>query len=200
MEIRDVREGDVVVLIPEGRIAGSEETSAIEVKLATALKAGVRFIVFDSRGLEQVPSPAIRVLLMTSRKLNGISGRLVLCGMCATAQKAFSVSGLDKDFVVVATREEALRRVLEPVPPSPPRTPKASPAPVLAQVPAQVPTPVPAPVPAPDRPDPREALAAVVLETLRVHVPRREPASRIARSDLATLANGVLTALRVGRE
>jgi anti-anti-sigma factor len=215
MEIREVREGDVLVLAPEGNISGTEETAAIETKFATALKGGTRFIVFDCSGLEQVPSPAIRVLLMTSRKLNGMSGRLVLCGMSAKAQKAFSISGLDKDFVVVATRDEALHRVLEPVPASPPRAPRASPpgppakaerpaAPVPAP-PASVPAPAPpvlAQVPAavPDRPDPREALATVILETLRVNVPRREPASRTARSDLAALANGVLTALRVGRE
>lgn len=66
-------------------------------------------------------SAAIRVLLMTMRKLDRVSGRLVLCGMNAKVQSAFSISGFDKDFIVTATREEALQRVREAVQPSPPR-------------------------------------------------------------------------------
>ena len=119
MEIREFREGDVLVLAPDGSVAGIEETSAIETKLGTALKAGFRLLVLDCAAVGQLTSAAIRILLMTSRKLDRTEGRLVLCGMNAKLKKAFSISGFDKDFTVVATREEALQRVLEPVPSAP---------------------------------------------------------------------------------
>ena len=208
MEIREFREGDVLVLAPDGSVAGSEETSAIEAKLGTALKAGFRLLVFDCAGVGQLTSPAIRVLLMTSRKLDRTEGRLVLCGMNAKVKKAFSISGFDKDFTVVATREEALHQVLEPVHPRAPRTAKASPpkradvAEVLVppsadvrEAPLVVPAPAAPPAPGPDLHD---ALATALLDTLGVHVPRSESTGRIARSDLDALASGILAALRVG--
>ena len=126
MEIREFREGDVLVLAPDGSVAGSEETSAIETKLGTSLKAGFRLLVLDCAAVGQLSSAAIRILLMTSRKLDRTEGRLVLCGMNAKLKKAFSISGFDKDFTVVATREEALQRVLEPVQPRPARPAKAA--------------------------------------------------------------------------
>ena len=123
MEIREIKAGDILVLAPEGSIEGREETSAIEAKLGTALKTGSRFLVLDCTSVGQLTGAAIRVLLMTSRKL-GSKGRLVLCGMNAKVQKAFAISGFDKDFSIVASREEALRLVLVPVQPRAVRTPK----------------------------------------------------------------------------
>jgi anti-anti-sigma factor len=225
MEIREFREGDVLVLAPNGSVAGSEETNAIETKLGTSLKAGFRLLVLDCAGIGQLASAAIRVLLTTSRKLDRTEGRLVLCGMNAKVQKAFSIAGFDKDFTVVATRDEALRRVLEPVNPPPARTPKPPPpkpavglevvvpsvanagkppvaVPEVAEVAAE-PAPVAktshvVPVEAPPRPDFQDALATAILDTLRARVPRHGAAGHAARSDLDGLAGRVLTALRAG--
>src|SRR5262249_21682485 len=102
----------------------SEETSALEAKLGTALKAGRRLLVFDCSAAGQLTSSALRVLLLTSRKLDRTEGRLVLCGMNARLTKAFSISGFDKDVTVVATREGGLLRVREPVVPRAPRQPR----------------------------------------------------------------------------
>lgn len=218
MEIREFREGDVLGLAPDGSVAGSEEISAIEAKLATSLKAGFRLLVLDCAEVGQLSSAAIRILLMTSRKLDRTEGRLVLCGVNAKVQKAFSISGFDKDFTIVATRQEALHRVLEPVHPRPARSAKAAPPkrPVVADVvpppavvaeaaPAPVPPPAaeqavaapPAPVAPPPGPDPLEELATALLETLGPHISRHESAGRVPPSDLDALASGLLAALRV---
>src|SRR5215831_16233039 len=124
MEIHEITDGDVLVLAPDASITDSEETSALEAKLGTALKAGRRLLVFDCSAAGQLTSSALRVLLLTSRKLDRTEGRLVLCGMNARLTKAFSVSGFDKDVTVVATREGALLRVREPVVPRAPRQPR----------------------------------------------------------------------------
>jgi anti-anti-sigma factor len=216
MEIREFREGDVLVLAPDGSLAGSDETGALETKMGAALKAGTRLLVVDCAGVGQLTSAAIRALLQASRKLGRTAGRLVLCGMNAKVQKAFSISGFDKDFTVVATREEALRRVTQPVRPVPSRTAAASPAkgavgvepiPVVQEAPqvAVQPSPVakdlapasvaPAQAPSPPAPDPREAMAAALLDALGVH-PGVARSGSAAPPGLDALANGVLAALR----
>jgi anti-anti-sigma factor len=132
MEIRELREDDVLVLAPDGSIASREETSALETKFGTSLKAGSRRLVFDCTAVGELTSAAIRVLLLSSRKLDRTEGRLVLCGMNAKLTKAFSISGFDRDFTVVTTREEALQRVREPVPPRPARKSSKASAPAPA--------------------------------------------------------------------
>jgi anti-anti-sigma factor len=232
MQIREFQEGDVLVLAPDGSVAGSEETNAIETRLGLALKAGTRLLVIDCAAVGQLSSAAIRVLLMTSRKVDRSKGRLVLCGTNPKIKKAFSISGFDKDFTVVATREEALQRVLDPVPPRPSRTVKASPPKAAASPAVSVAPPVavvmPAPAvpaarpvatdltppvqaaapaaaapgtPSPPVPDRRDALATAFLEALGVDVSRAGAArvSRIAPSEMNTMAGAILAALRVGR-
>lgn len=207
MEYRESREGDVLVLAPDGSLAGMEETSALEARLAAALKGGTRLLVMDCAGVGQMASSAIRALLQTSRKLGRGQGRLVLCRMNAKVQKAFSVSGFDKDFTVVTTLEEALGRVTEPVGKAPSQAAKAraakaadaaeaaaSSSPAAEQAPPLVsdePTPTP-----PAGADPHEALALALLDVLGVRV--LEPAagsSDVTPQQLDALADGILAAL-----
>ncbi len=95
MEIHEIKDADVVVLAPDSSISDSEEISALEVKLGTALKAGGRLVVFDCAAAGQLTSSALRVLLLASRKLDRTEGRLVLCGM-NSASAASQRSGAEE--------------------------------------------------------------------------------------------------------
>jgi anti-anti-sigma factor len=211
MEIRESTEGGVRVLAPDGSVAGLEETGTLESKLGAAIKAGALRLVIDCSAAGQLNSAAIRILLQVSRKLDRTDGRLVLCGMNAKVRKVFLISGFDKDFTVVATREEALQRVLESARLAP-RTARVAPAreaaeeqappapPEAAPIAASAgPVPASAPPTSPPPPDPREALAAALLDALGVHAvhPASARLGGAALPDLETLANGVLAAVRV---
>ncbi len=119
MDIREERAGDVLVLSPDGDLGSPEDSRALEQQLARALSAGSLFVVLDCGRVGHVTSAAIRALLLASRKLARAKGRLVLCAMTPKVQKAFSLSGFDRDFAVVAVRDEAVRLALEPVVPQP---------------------------------------------------------------------------------
>ncbi len=228
MEIHESREGDVLVLAPDGTVAGLEEISVLETKLGEAVKSGFRQLVLDCAAVGHLSSAAIRVLLLTSRKVERTDGRLVLFAMNAKLAKAFSVAGFDRDFTVVGTREEALRRVFEPVPrrpsrrkstgshaaaappadapvDSPPAAVEAAPAAPAAPVPAmqvEPVLPVASPVSAsvvPETPDLRDTLATALLEALGVHQPPGAGAARAARADLEAVADGLIAALHAGR-
>lgn len=166
MEIREFTDADVLVLAPEGNLSDLEETSAIETRLGAALKAKVSRVVVDCESIAHMSSAAIRVLLMTMRKLDRVSGRLVLCGMNAKVQSAFSISGFDKDFTVTATREEALQRVREAVQPRPAKKSRAK--------------PVPAAAPAPPPAEPAVSAAAAVEEPPTIAVPIPAPVAPLA--------------------
>lgn len=208
MEIREAREGDVVVLVPDASVTGNDETRAIEAKLEATIKAGAKLLVVDCGAIKQLTSAAVRVLLAVSRRLDRTGGRLVLCDMNAQLKKAFTISGVEKDFTVLATRAEAVQRVREPAAP-------ARPAKSDAAAPTPPPTPVPSPAPAPpDSPAPAavavpaEMPAAMVYEALAVRllealgVPSMSVAAdRVrggARPGLETLADGLLEALHAG--
>jgi anti-anti-sigma factor len=187
MDFRESREGDVVVIWPDGSLAGAEETSALESKLAAVQKAGARQFVIDCSGVGQLTSAAIRVLLLTTRKLGRSQGRLVLCGMNAKVRKAFAISGFDKDFTILATREEAVQRVVEAVVPADKARRVRPPSPGTAE-----PGPVPAAEPA--TPNQPEALAAPSQPAPPVPPePGREPAGT-RHADDAGRVSGPATA------
>jgi anti-anti-sigma factor len=116
MEIKELREGEVLVLAPDGNLGSGEECSALEQRLGAAFAAGSRFVVVDCGKVGHLSSTALRALLLASRKLTRVGGRLVLCGMTPKVQKAFSISGFDKDFSVVPQRQAAVALVVEPPP------------------------------------------------------------------------------------
>lgn len=184
MEIKEERAGDVLVLAPDGDLSTSEDCHALEQRLSAALSAGTRFLVLDCARVGHLTSPALRALLLASRKLGRLKGRLVLCGMAPKVQKAFSISGFDRDFTVVPAREAAITAAMQPVaataasapkraPSSAPLAPASPPAPypTAASPPEPPPAATPAVPPAvpaapPPAPDPRLAVAARLLAAL----------------------------------
>jgi anti-sigma B factor antagonist len=113
--IQETRRGDVVILAPEGSLAAAPECATLEQKLAAVIDGQAYRLVVDFAGVEQVAGSALRVLLRTQRKLVPLQGRLVLCALNEKVRKAFSVSGFDNDFTLVATRPEAIKRAAEAV-------------------------------------------------------------------------------------
>lgn len=210
MELRETTEGDVLVLAPEGNLVDNEDTSAIDTRLTTALKAKVGRVVVDCAGVGLVSSSAIRILLMTMRKLERVQGRLVLCSLSAKVLSAFAISGFDKDFTVVGTREDALVRVREAVAAQPSRKPKRAPAPAPPPPPAAPPVaaaPVAAPVAAPPvaaaapaapvTPAPAKSVPAPVVAEASAPAPKPAPAAEPAAArpeydDMAALLLGAL--------
>lgn len=193
MEIHDARVGDIVVLAPDGSLAGTEEASLFESALSAQHQAGTRKLVVDFAGVGQLTGQAIRALLLVSRKLARTGGRIVLFGMNAKVRRAFTISGFDKDFAIVDTREQALRRMAEAPPP----------VAVPAVQPPQPPRPAaksPASSPSPAAKDPREALVEALARALGVHA---APPAAVRPGDppdgLVRLADALASALGANR-
>ena len=110
MELTELHDGYCQILLPSGRL----ETSGahdLERRLLTLVGEGHRFFVVDLSKVEHVSSEGLRVVLMVSRRLEAIGGRLVLCSAGPRVAAAISVTGLGDQFEVVEAREHAMARL-----------------------------------------------------------------------------------------
>ena len=107
MEIRESREGDVVVVAPHGRLDAAAE-GVFERKLKALLDEQARFLVVDFGKVEYVSGGARRALRLAIRRLGPRDGRLVLCRLNGVVQQAFAIAGFDRVFTIVPTRAEAV--------------------------------------------------------------------------------------------
>lgn len=152
MEIKEERSGDVLVLAPDGNLSTGEECHALDERLTAAIGGGARLLVVDFARVGHLTAASLRALLLASRKLSRLDGRIVLCGMTPKVQKAFSISGFDRDFTVLPAQEAALTAVRQPVTSSRVRTPArraAAPPGATPPSPAAAPAPPAAPSPSP---------------------------------------------------
>lgn len=107
MEIEEIREGEVVIVAPHGKLDTQTE-AAFERKLKDLLEAQARFLVVDFGKVDYVSGGALRALLLTARRLGTRGGRLILCRLSGVVHQAFTISGFDRVFVMVSTRAEAV--------------------------------------------------------------------------------------------
>jgi anti-anti-sigma factor len=125
VEIGESRDGEVFILAPSGSL-NTQTSPKLEQKLLKLLEEKARLVVIDFKGVDYLSSAALRVLLMTLRRLVRAQGRLVLCTMGDDLRKVFSISGFDRDFTILQTRGEAV--ALAATTPAPPAKAETKPA------------------------------------------------------------------------
>lgn len=185
MEIRESREGGVVVIEPVGKL-DTKTSMDFEKKIVDLLTAGERRFVVDFGELEYISSAGLRVLLMLGKKA-GASGSLVLCSLNKSVRDVFDIAGFTSIFKIADTRDAALRLSPEPkgarkpAPKAEPPAPKEEPAPPPAAPKAAARTPsVVAPAP--------KAAAPAKVAPERKPEPKPEPAPKPAPPSLADKA------------
>lgn len=110
MEIEEITEDDVVVVAPRGRL-NTYTSPVLDKSLQAVIARKQKLIVLDLAGVDYLTSAALRVLLATSRRLKPLAGRLALCSMNDGVRKVFAISGFERDFPILNSREEALEIV-----------------------------------------------------------------------------------------
>ncbi len=107
MELSGERDGDVLVLTPEGRIDGSNSAD-FQSAVMERIDEGSESILLDFAGISYISSAGLRAVLILAKKLNQVSGRFALCSMQKSVQSVFEVSGFVKIIDVHPGREDAL--------------------------------------------------------------------------------------------
>ena len=79
MEITENRTADIVTLSLSGKLDGST-AKAFEEKILGQIESGDRRFIIDLGQLDYVSSAGLRVFAVASKRLNGVNGKIVLCG------------------------------------------------------------------------------------------------------------------------
>ncbi len=107
MELSGERDGEVLVLTPEGRIDGSNSAD-FQSAVMERIDEGSESILLDFAGISYISSAGLRAVLILAKKLNQTKGKFGLCSMQQSVQSVFEVSGFVKIINVHPGREEAL--------------------------------------------------------------------------------------------
>lgn len=79
--------------------------------ITAAIESGTRLLVIDLTLTRFLDSTALGVLIGAVKRLRPLDGRMAIVNTEPSTAKTFQITGLDRIFTIVATREEALEAV-----------------------------------------------------------------------------------------
>jgi len=120
MEITEHNTGDIVTLCLCGKL-DTTSAKAFEEKFLTRIESGNRRFIIDLAELEYIGSAGLRVFAVASKRLNGVNGKIVLCGFQKTVpyntlnrrtdpvREVFDIAGFSSLFSTYGSQEDAIR-------------------------------------------------------------------------------------------
>jgi len=108
MDIEERKVDAVTILTPLGSLSAARDCGSLQRKVKEVLDAKAHLLVIDCGKVSQMSASGVRTLLQSKRKLDSLGGQIVLCSMSDKVRKAFALSSFDRDFVIVATHQEAV--------------------------------------------------------------------------------------------
>jgi anti-anti-sigma factor len=107
--ISNEKKGEVLILTFKGRLDAISSPVA-EKKVFEFINTGDTKLLLDFSGVAYLSSAGMRMLLSTTKKLRGLSGKLVLCSITSNVMDVLKMSGFDHVLELAKTQEEALRK------------------------------------------------------------------------------------------
>jgi anti-sigma B factor antagonist len=120
MEITEHKTGDIVTLCLSGKL-DTTGAKAFEEKFLTLIESGDRRFIIDLGELEYIGSAGLRVFALASKRLNGVNGKIVLCGFKKTVpyhtlnrptdpvREVFDIAGFSSLFSTYGSQDEAIK-------------------------------------------------------------------------------------------
>jgi stage II sporulation protein AA (anti-sigma F factor antagonist) len=120
MEITEHNTGDIVTLSLSGKL-DTNSAKAFEETFLTRIESGNRRFIIDLSQLEYIGSAGLRVFAVASKRLNGVNGKIVLCGFQKTVpyntlnrrtdpvREVFDIAGFSSLFSTYGSHDDAIR-------------------------------------------------------------------------------------------
>lgn len=105
---KEALRGDCLLIELEGKLDAST-TPDIQARLAEKICSGQKFLAIDFSRVTYLASSGLRMLLVLSKSVGSLEGRIILCGMDQTMRDTLDISGFSPYFPLAANTEEALR-------------------------------------------------------------------------------------------
>jgi anti-anti-sigma factor len=109
LEVNQDKKGDVLVLRIRGRLDAISSPTA-EKKVFEYINKGENKLILDFGEVDYLSSAGMRMLLSTTKKLKGLSGKLVVCSVTSNVMDVLKMSGFDHVLELCKNEEDALRR------------------------------------------------------------------------------------------
>ena len=107
IELHESHSGDATIVALSGKLDAAT-TPAVEVRLLALVREGKKFLALDFSGVTYLASSGLRMLLILTREINSLEGRLILCNLDQTMSDTLEVTGFLPYFRLAASTEEAL--------------------------------------------------------------------------------------------
>ncbi len=109
--IHESTERGIAVLQPEGDL---NETSSgvLQARALEIMEEGRQQIIIDLEMTSGTSSHALRMLLMVSKKLQSVGGKLVICSAQSHVDNALNLSGLNRLCCIRPDRERAVAELM----------------------------------------------------------------------------------------
>lgn len=113
MNIKQTREGNIVVLAPAGRLDSATSQFLQERLLAAPDKVGTPLLI-DLEGLDYMSSAGMRALLVGAKEFRRSEGQFALCGLQPEVRRIMETSGMHAMFAIFDNRTSALAAMAGP--------------------------------------------------------------------------------------
>jgi anti-anti-sigma factor len=114
MQIKEEKHGDVMIVNIDDHL-DTLAAPHFEQRLLGLIDAGERKVLVDCSGLEYVNSAGLKVFLLAAKKLEPLTGNLIICNLAPSVLMIFEMIGFTRIMKIAPTREEALRAFGAPV-------------------------------------------------------------------------------------
>ena len=106
-ELRETHSGDNTIVAILGKLDAATAPAALD-RLLAIVREGKKFLALDFSEVTYLASSGLRMLLVVTREITSLEGRLVLCSMDSTMESTLEVTGFLPYFRLVPSSTEAL--------------------------------------------------------------------------------------------
>jgi anti-anti-sigma factor len=113
MNLNSTRQGNVLILAPQGRIDHASATDfsiALEPHLAECKSGGVS-LVLDFCGIEYISSVGLRALMLAARQVKAQNGQIAIAALTQMVKEVFEISRFNLVYKVYDNVESAVAGV-----------------------------------------------------------------------------------------
>jgi anti-sigma B factor antagonist len=107
VEIGERRDGDILILLPTGRI-DNDTSPAFQARLLASLTSRGAAVLVDFTRVEYISSAGLRALMMGSRQAKAVKGRLAVADLGPVVKEIFEISRFSLVVQVFDTLADAL--------------------------------------------------------------------------------------------
>jgi len=107
MILNESTTGEVSIIEIDGRLDTTNYGQLEKVVLDYIAKGNIKILV-DCSKMDYVSSSGLRIFLMALKKIMGLNGKFVLCGLQESIREIFDISGFTSIFKIFETQEDAL--------------------------------------------------------------------------------------------